>query len=120
LSDGLCCIQTKEREAAGGASDAGVLRGDDEELDLLRNKIGERVREACQFEAKRIEVRGGARAHRRWRILPGMLTDVRTSDERLHRFGGVSCRRRKGRWRRVVRASYRRGSGRKRPGIYSN
>jgi hypothetical protein len=25
LIDGLCCIQTKEREAAGGAPDAGVF-----------------------------------------------------------------------------------------------
>jgi hypothetical protein len=32
----LCCVQTREREAAGGASGAGVLRGDDEELDLLQ------------------------------------------------------------------------------------
>jgi hypothetical protein len=96
LIDGLCCVQTKEREAAGGASDAGVLRGDDEELNLLRNKTGERVREARRFEVKRIEVRIGARAHRRWRILPGMLADVRTSDERSCRSGDVPHENRKG------------------------
>jgi hypothetical protein len=42
---------------------AGVLRGDDEELDWLRNKVKERIREVRQVDAKRIEVRGGARAH---------------------------------------------------------
>jgi hypothetical protein len=36
LIGGLCCVQTKEREAAGGALGAGVLRGDDEEVDLLQ------------------------------------------------------------------------------------
>jgi hypothetical protein len=53
-----------------------------------------------------IEARGGARAHRRWRNLPGTLADVRTSDERLRPFGGVSRSRRKGRWRRSARAPY--------------
>jgi hypothetical protein len=57
LIDGLCCVQTKERETAGEGEGDGVLRGDDEELDLLRNKIGERVREARQGKVERIEER---------------------------------------------------------------
>jgi hypothetical protein len=47
---------------------AGVLRGNDEELDLLRNKIGERVREVRWVEARRVEVRREAAAYRRRRI----------------------------------------------------
>jgi hypothetical protein len=45
-----------------------VLRGNDEELDLLRNKIEERVREVRWAEAKRVEARREALAHRRCRI----------------------------------------------------
>jgi hypothetical protein len=45
-----------------------VLRGNDEELDLLRNKIEEMVREVRWAEAKRVEARREALAHRRCRI----------------------------------------------------
>jgi hypothetical protein len=76
---------------------------------LLGNKRGKVVREMRRFEAKRIEVRGGAQAHRRWRILPGMLADVRTSDEEFLGLGGISSGRTKGRWGRSAGAFYRRG-----------
>jgi hypothetical protein len=62
-----------------------------------------------QDEAKSIEVRGGARAHRCWQILLGMLADVRTSDEESLGLGSVSSGRTKGRWGRWPRATYRRG-----------
>jgi hypothetical protein len=55
--------------------------GFDVVLDLLQKKFEEGVRGGRRFKAKRIEASGGARAHRRWRILPGMLADVRTSNE---------------------------------------
>jgi hypothetical protein len=55
--------------------------GFDVELDLLQKKFEGGVRGVRRFKAKRIEARGGARAHRRWRKLPGMPADVRTSDE---------------------------------------
>jgi hypothetical protein len=73
-----------------------------------------------QDVAKRIHEMGRSRAHWRWRNRPDELPDAAVSDERLRQFGGVSCRRRKGIWRRGVRASYRRGAAKKRPGIYGN
>jgi hypothetical protein len=58
-----------------------MVFGFDVVLDLLQKKFEEGVRDVRRFKAKGIEARGGARAHRRWRNLPGMLADVRTSDE---------------------------------------
>jgi hypothetical protein len=58
-------------------------------LDLLQKKFEGGVRGVRRFKAKRIEARGGARAHRRWRNLPGMLADVRTSDEEFEQPGSL-------------------------------
>jgi hypothetical protein len=69
------------------------------------------VREMRQIKDKGIGEGGGVRAHWRGGIWPDELADVVVSDERLRRFGGVTCRRRKGRWRRSARAFYRRGQG---------
>jgi hypothetical protein len=60
-----------------------------DELDLLQKKFEGGVRGVCRFKPKRIEARGGARAHRRWRILPGKLADERTSDEEFVQPGGL-------------------------------
>jgi hypothetical protein len=103
---GLDLFQGRKQRTAGDARGDDVLRESSGELDWLQNKARKGVRGMRRFEAKRVEVRGGARAHRRWRILPGMLAEVWTSDERLCPFGGVSRRRRKGRWRRSARVSY--------------
>jgi hypothetical protein len=53
-----------------------------------------------RFEAKRIEVRRGARAHCRCRFRVETPADALDSGEEFRRPGGVSCRRTKGRWRR--------------------
>jgi hypothetical protein len=96
LIDGLCCVQTKERETAGEGEGDGVLRGDDEELDLLRNKIGERVREARQGKVERIEEIRRTGAHRRRRNRPGKPAGVRSSGERFLCGSSAILRRSKG------------------------
>jgi hypothetical protein len=45
LIGGFDCVQTRERESAGGASSVGELRGDDEKLDWLLNDAIKSVRE---------------------------------------------------------------------------
>jgi hypothetical protein len=45
LIGGFDCVQTRERELAGGASGVGELRGDDEKLDWLLNEAIKSVRE---------------------------------------------------------------------------
>jgi hypothetical protein len=89
--DGDGCDVGKTRvwtaSSFASSSDAGRrlerrwFSGLDVALDLLQKKFEGGVREVRRFEAKRIEVRGGAWAHRCWRNLPGMLADMRTSDE---------------------------------------
>jgi hypothetical protein len=77
-------------------------------LDLLRIRTKEGHEEVRLDEGKRIEERGRSRAHRRWRNWSDELADATVSDERLCRFGGVSVRRTKGRWRRAAGAFYSR------------
>jgi hypothetical protein len=106
LIDGLYCVQTKERETAGEGEGDGVLRGDDEELDLLRNKIGERVREARQGKIERIEERRRTGAHRRRRNRPGKPADVRGYGEGFRRPRCSSIGEAKGERKRMPRAIY--------------
>jgi hypothetical protein len=80
-------------------------------------KPGKRVREGCLIKVKRVEERRETGGHRRWQISPGMLADSRRSDEEFLSFGGISCRRMKGRWRRSVGAFYRHGESSKRAGL---
>jgi hypothetical protein len=86
-------------------------------IDLLQLSRGKGVREGRLIKVKRVEERRETGAHRRWRISPGMLADLRRYDEEFPGFGGVSCRRTKGRWRRSVGAFYRRGESSKRAGL---
>jgi hypothetical protein len=68
---------------AGGASDAGVLRDDDEELNLLQNKIGERVREVRRVrdDGGRPEGDGGFTG--RCRNRPWLPADMRGSGKKF-------------------------------------
>jgi hypothetical protein len=68
---------------AGGASDAGVLWDDDEELNLLQNKIEERVREVRQVrdDGGRPEGDGGFTG--RCRNRPWLPADMRGFDEKF-------------------------------------
>jgi hypothetical protein len=77
-------------------------------LDLLQRRTKKGHEEVRLVEGKRIEERGRSRAHRWWRNWPDELADAAVSDERLRRFGGVSVRRTKGRWRRVAGSFYSR------------
>jgi hypothetical protein len=72
-----------------------VLRGDDEELDWLRNKVQERVREVRRVKAERIEEKGSARAHCRRGNRPVMPAVMGNSDEEFCWIGGASSERRK-------------------------
>jgi hypothetical protein len=45
LIGGFDCVQTRERESAGGASSVGELWGDDEKLNWLLNEARKSVRE---------------------------------------------------------------------------
>jgi hypothetical protein len=83
-----------------------VLRLEEEGLDLLQIGAQQVDQETRQVVTNRIQEMGRSRAHRRWRNRPDELADAAVSDERLRLFGGVSRRRRKGRWRRSARGSY--------------
>jgi hypothetical protein len=73
-----------------------VLWGDDEELDLLQNKIGERVREVRRVrdDGGRPEGDGGFTG--RCRNQPWLPADMRGSGEKFRRPGGAIGRRKKG------------------------
>jgi hypothetical protein len=86
------------------------LRELDDGVDLLQPSQGKGVRERRLIKLKRIEERRETGAHQGWRISPGMLADVRLSDEESLCGPSMNSRRSKGRWRRGVRALYRRAA----------
>jgi hypothetical protein len=108
------CFQWRKGEVAGGRADTGEFRGDDEELVLLRNKVGKGVREARRAEAKWVEVRREAAAYRRWQNRPEKLAGTAESGEKSGQPGGVSGEIGRGETQRGSRAIYRHGSGKKR------
>jgi hypothetical protein len=63
---------------------------------LLRNKIGERVREVHWVEVRRVQVRREAAAYRRRRISSGMLAVAVDSGDESQRPGGANWRGEKG------------------------
>lgn len=65
-------------------------------LDLLRKKIGERVREVHWVEVRRVQVRREAAAYRRRRISSGMLAVAVDSGDESQRPGGANWRGEKG------------------------
>jgi hypothetical protein len=93
-----------------------VLRGDDEELDLLQNKIGERVREVRRVrdDGGRLEGDGGFTG--RCQNRPWLPADMRGSGEKFCQPGGAIRRKKKGKKERRGRAFYRHGLGSKRKG----
>jgi hypothetical protein len=61
-------VLPRKREVAGARRWRWHASGDHGDLDSLRNKIGERVREVCWAKARRLEVREEDLAHRRCQI----------------------------------------------------
>jgi hypothetical protein len=54
LIGGFDCVQTRERESAGGALGVGELQGNDEKLDWLLNKAIKSVREMRHVKGGRL------------------------------------------------------------------
>jgi hypothetical protein len=71
-------------------------------------------------KVKRIEERRETGAHQRWRISPKMLAVAAETDDKLRWLKGVFVREKKRSRGRGVQASFRCGTGKKRPGIYGN
>jgi hypothetical protein len=109
----LICVlgfaQTRERGAAGARLWRRHASGDHGDLYLLRNKIGERVREVRWAEARRVEVRGEDLAHRPCRIWPETPADMRGYGEGFRRPRCGSSREAKGERERMPRAIYMHG-----------
>jgi hypothetical protein len=94
-----------------------VLRGDDEELDFLQNKIGERVREVRQVRDDGGRPEGDSGFTGRYQNRSWLPVDMRGSGEEIRSPRCGSSREAKGERERTPRAIYRHGESLKRQGV---